>query len=286
MKQILKKLLVSTDGSAYSQVCCNYAVWIAERVGFSIDFLYLTDLRQFEMPIAADLSGSLGVHTPPQIIMENIQKEERCKASSIEKKTREFFYKKGFRNVIQFYHRNGLLSDCLKDFEKEAELVLLGKRGENANYATTDLGSNMERVVRVSTKPILTTPRKFIPITKIVLAFDGGKSCLNAIRFLCENVAFSDQELHVITISENEDDKSAFENMDQAKSIVADRKGGNVFKILYGNTEDQIARYVDSKEINLLVLGIRNHNLLHNVFFGNTTTILIRACRIPVLCFP
>jgi nucleotide-binding universal stress UspA family protein len=285
MVQSIKKLLVCTDGSDYSQVCCRYAAWIAEHTGASIDLLYLTDLRQFEVPLVADLSGSLGIQ-PYQDVLTHLQEMEKRKAAIIEKNAREIFAKEGMKNPIQFHHHTGLLVDCLEDFEKDVDLVLLGKRGENADYATAHLGSNMERVIRASSKPTLTTSRKFIPFTKILLAYDGGESCQKALQFLCENDALSDQELHIITVSENEDDKAAFENMEQAKSIAKGRKGTNVFQILNGNVEDQIARYVDNEEMNLLVMGVYGHRRIRYLLIGSTTTTVIRACRIPVLCFP
>ncbi len=285
MDQSVKKLLVCTDGSDYSQVCCRYAAWIAERTGASIELLYLTDLRQFEVPLVADLSGSLGIQ-PYQDVQTHLQEMEKRKATVIEKNAREIFDKEGMKNPIRFHHHTGLLVDCLEDFEKDVDLVLLGKRGENADYATAHLGSNMERVIRASSKPTLTTSRKFIPIAKILLAYDGGESCQKALQFLCENEALSDQELHIVTVSENEDDKAAFENVEQAKSIAKGRKGTNVFQILNGNVEDQIARYVDKEEMNLLVMGVYGHRRIRYLLIGSTTTTVIRACRIPVLCFP
>ena len=285
MDQSLKKLLICTDGSDYSQVCCRYAAWIAERTGASIELLYLTDLRQFEVPLVADLSGSLGIQ-PYQDVLTHLQEMEKRKATVIEKNAREIFDKEGMKNPIRFHHHTGLLVDCLEDFEKDVDLVLLGKRGENADYATAHLGSNMERVIRSSSKPTLTTSRKFIPIAKILLAYDGGESCQKALQFLCENEALSDQELHIVMVSENEDDKAAFENVEQAKSIAKGRKGTNVFQILNGNVEDQIARYVDKEEMNLLVMGVYGHRRIRYLLIGSTTTTVIRACRIPVLCFP
>lgn len=285
MDQSLKKLLVCTDGSDYSQVCCRYAAWIAERTGASIELLYLTDFRQFEVPLVADLSGSLGIQ-PYQDVLTHLQEMEKRKATVIEKNAREIFDKEGMKNPIRFHHHTGLLVDCLEDFEKDVDLVLLGKRGENADYATAHLGSNMERVIRASSKPTLTTSRKFIPIAKILLAYDGGESCQKALQFLCENEALSDQELHIVTVSEIEDDKAAFENVEQAKSIAKGRKGTNVFQILNGNVEDQIARYVDKEEMNLLVMGVYGHRRIRYLLIGSTTTTVIRACRIPVLCFP
>ncbi len=283
-EKAINKLLVCTDGSDYSQVCCQYAAWLSGRTGASIDLLYLTDLRQFEVPLVADLSGSLGIQ-PYQDMLTHLQELEKHKAEVIDKNARDVFAKHELKNSIKFNHHTGLLVDCLEDYEKDVDLVLLGKRGENADFATGHLGSNMERVIRASKKPTLTTSRKFRPINKILLAYDGGPSCHDALQFLYDNAAFNDLELHIVTVSESEDDKIAFENLEQAKSVNYEGKGKTVFQLLNGNVEDQIIRYVDNEEIDLLVMGVYGHSRIRYLLIGSTTTTMIRACRIPVLCF-
>ena len=57
----MKKILLCTDGSSYAEECCRYGAWLAKQTGAAIDLLYVTDLRQFEIPAVADLSGSLGI---------------------------------------------------------------------------------------------------------------------------------------------------------------------------------------------------------------------------------
>ena len=68
----MTRVLLCTDGSAYSQVCCQYAAWLAGRVPCEFEVLYVTDLRQFEVPMVADLSGSLGVQ-PYQAVLSKLQ---------------------------------------------------------------------------------------------------------------------------------------------------------------------------------------------------------------------
>ena len=46
--------------------------------------------------------------------------------------------------------RNGDLVETVQEFEAEADLIVIGKRGEAADFATLHLGSNLERVVRSS----------------------------------------------------------------------------------------------------------------------------------------
>ena len=93
MDQSLKKLLICTDGSDYSQVCCRYAAWIAERTGASIELLYLTDLRQFEVPLVADLSGSLGIQ-PYQDVLTHLQEMKNVRPQLSKKMHARFSIKR------------------------------------------------------------------------------------------------------------------------------------------------------------------------------------------------
>ena len=44
---------------------------IASHIDIEIEVVYVTDLRQFEVPFVADLSGSLGLQ-PFQAVMKNL----------------------------------------------------------------------------------------------------------------------------------------------------------------------------------------------------------------------
>ncbi|HSP25858.1 MAG TPA: universal stress protein [Saliniramus sp.] len=46
--------------------------------------------------------------------------------------------------------RNGDLVEALQEYERDCDLVIIGKRGEAADFAKLHLGSNLERVVRSS----------------------------------------------------------------------------------------------------------------------------------------
>jgi len=54
--------------------------------------------------------------------------------------------------------RHGDLVEELALLEHEADLIVIGKRGEAADFAKLHLGSNLERVVRASARPV-TSPR-------------------------------------------------------------------------------------------------------------------------------
>jgi nucleotide-binding universal stress UspA family protein len=280
----MKRILVCTDGSAYAQVCCQYAAWLAQRTNAALELLYVSDLRQFEVPLVADLSGSLGVQ-PYQAILGQLQELEKKKAAVVLETCERILRENGYAGVIDVTHETGMLVDCLVGHENRVDLVMLGKRGENANFATEHLGSAMERVVRASTKPCLVTSRAFKPVTRLLLAYDGGASARKAADFLAGSPAFQGLELHIVTVAGPLDPDTAARHLQEAEAVT--RRGGfnPVCQILHGTPEDQIAAYVSGNDINLLVMGAYGHSRIRYLIIGSTTAEMNRTCRVPVLLF-
>jgi nucleotide-binding universal stress UspA family protein len=280
----MKRILVCCDGSNYGRVCCQYAGWLAARSGAGLEVLYVTDLRQFEVPLIADLSGSLGIQ-PYQAILGQLQELETKKAQVLLEDARRILLESGAPGEVRTTHRTGLLVDCLTDCEKEADLLMLGKRGENANFATEHLGSTMERVVRASTRPCLVTSRAFKPISRLLLAFDGGASCRRAVEFLAHSAEFKGLELHIVVVAGVMNADIALAHLRDAETIA--RQGGfnPVCQMLHGTPGDQIAAYVASNDVHMLVMGAYGHSRIRYLVIGSTTTEMIRTCRVPVLLF-
>jgi len=56
--------------------------------------------------------------------------------------------------------------------------------------------------------------------------------------------------------------------------------------MIQGSTEEMILAEVEKLKIDLLVLGNKNHGLLHSIFIGSITDDLIKEARIPILLIP
>ena len=66
--------------------------------------------------------------------------------------------------------------EALSDLESDAEMAVIGKPGEAADFAKRHLGSNLERVVRASKKPVLVAARAYAPFNRFLIAYDGELS--------------------------------------------------------------------------------------------------------------
>lgn len=280
----MKNLLICTDGSNYSQECCRYGAWLAKKTGASIEVLYVTDLRQFEIPVMGDLSGSLGIQ-PYEAMTIQLRELEEHKSKFVKKSAMKIFKVEGLMDRTQFYHDTGLLVDSIEEYASRADLILLGKRGENANFAKEHLGSMLERVVRAVNKPCLVTSRKFKSINRALVAYDGGSSSRAALEFIKKSDLFRSFNLHVVSVDEKLDENRAAGRLAEAEKILKESGIYPECQALSGEVETAISNYVDLAEIDLLVAGAYGHSRIREFFIGSTTSELLRRCRIPVLCF-
>jgi len=280
----MKHLLICTDGSNYSQECCRYGAWLARQTGATVDVLYVTDLRQFEIPAMADLSGSLGIQ-PFEGMITQLQEMEKHKSTFVKESAMTIFDAAGLAKPATFCHETGLLIDVIEEYAERADLILIGKRGECANFATKHLGSMLERVVRAASKPCLVTSREFVPIQRVAVAYDGGKHCHQAIQFIAQSAWLQALDLHVVTVVEGYKEDEAAQRLAEAEQMLKKSGASPVCQVLSGEVETAIAEYVNNTQINLLVAGAYGHSRIRELLIGSTTTELLRRCRVPLLCF-
>lgn len=283
------KILLCTDGSPYSQVSYEYTAWIAMRMDVEIEVLYVTDLRKEKAVRSPDFSGSIGVDAYQQLLSKLVDIEsDRAKLNHKRAKyilqQAEAFLSSREVDRITLTHETGFLVDLFHKFESNADLIVLGKRGETADFATEHLGVNMERIVRSSHKPCLVTPREYKPINRVLLAYDGGESCQKALNYITKYPVFSDLDLHLITIA-TKDKKTALKHLKTASETATSVNFNPTCQLLTGEPEEKMQRYVENHDIDFLIMGAYGHNRIRHLVIGSTTAQMLRSSHIPVLLF-
>jgi nucleotide-binding universal stress UspA family protein len=286
----MKNILLCTDGSDFSENIYRYGAWFAHKLTAKINVLSVTDLRQQQVIYTGNLSGSIGFGASEALLNELVELEHQ-KAKLNQQKTKlilqnasEFLKSQGITDLV-LTHKKGCLVDLLQEFEDESDLIILGKRGESATFASGHLGSNIERIIRSSHKPCLITPQKFNPITKLLLAYDGSNTCLKIIQFLENSGLIKDLELDIITVGKNREDQTAISRLETAKKLVEKTSFSANFSLLEGEPEKAIAQYESENDISLLLMGAYGHNRIRQLVIGSTTAQLLRSSNIPILVF-
>jgi nucleotide-binding universal stress UspA family protein len=179
--------------------------------------------------------------------------------------------------------RHGDIVETVEDLEVEADIIVIGKRGESADFNQLHLGSNLERVVRSSHRPVLVASRAFKPVQKILVAFDGGPSVIKAVAEIARSKVFVDLECELLNVGP--ETSAAGVQMTASASLL--REAGYQVKTRFesGQPETVIAREIETDAYDLMIMGAFGHSRIRHLIIGSTTTEMIRSCKIPLLLF-
>ncbi len=184
---------------------------------------------------------------------------------------------------IEVLHRRGSLVEFIGENEAQMDMIVMGKRGEHADFDTLHLGSNLERVARAVNKPLLVTARVFQPIRRFLIAFDGSASATKALDYITRHAVLKDTECHVLMIGRV---SAEIRNTLTQVAGTLERAGIGVHTALkVGPRDEVITAYVEAKDIDLIVMGAYGHSRIRQLIIGSTTTSVIRSCHIPLLLF-
>jgi len=284
----MTKISAYIDASSYAHSVCDHAAWVAGRMGGTVEVLHVLGRRDMHGD-GGDLSGALDADARDTLLAELSALDEQ-KAKLAQKRGRLILdqAKKRLEDAgvasVTTKLRIGDLVETVQDQETGADLIVIGKRGEAAAFASQHLGSNLERVVRASSKPVLVASRAFKPISRVLIAYDGGPSVSRAINFLTgAGTAFAGLELSLLKVGQCTDDATA--RVEQAaKQLRA--AGYEVSSLIVpGQPEKVIADTVANDGFDLLVMGAYGHSLIRTLIIGSTTTEMIRSCKVPVVLF-
>ena len=160
-------------------------------------------------------------------------------------------------------------------------LIVIGKRGQSADFSKGHLGANLERVARGVHRPVLVASRAFRPIKRFAIAFDGSATSRKAVGMVAVSPLLAGLACDLVMAGQG----SAAEQERLEKSASELRKAGfevNVQRKV-GEAETVLAEHVRDNAIDLLVMGAYGHSRVRQLILGSTTTQLIRTCLVPVL---
>lgn len=281
----MTKILALVDGSQYSQSVCDNAAWAAERLSAEVDLLHVIGRRD-TASAPADYSGSLDLGEREQLLKELAEFDEQ--KGRLARKRGRLVLSEGAarlreRGVETVSERllSGDLVDTVREQESGAELLVIGKRGEAADFAKLHLGSNLERVLRGATRPVLVSARAFRPVKRFLVAFDGGPSVAKALDHLVASPLLKGAACELLMVS----DKTSDPRLDRAVETL-NAAGYDATGILQkGEPDAVIAAHVERDEIDLIVMGAYGHSRIRSYLIGSTTSEIVRSCLRPVLMF-
>ena len=283
----MAKLIAFIDGSTYAQSVLDHAAWVATTIGASVDVVHVIGRRDLSST-PADLSGSLELGARTSLLNELA--EHDAQRAKLAQQRGRLIVDAGVSRLLEAgvesavgKLRNGDVVEAAQELEKDADLILIGKRGEAADFAKLHLGSNLERVVRTSTKPVLVASRAFQPVKRFLVAFDGGPSVMKAINHIATGKLFPGLEGHMVTVGKDTPESRG--KLETAANVL--RSAGYTIHthIEEGEPEKIIVSHAEADHIDLLVMGAYGHSRIRSFIIGSTTAEMVRSVKRPVMLF-
>ena len=280
------KILALVDSSIYAQSVCDHTAWIAKRLNASVNLLHVLGRR--EGAATGDLSGSLKLGARSALLEELATLDaQRAKLSqaqghAILDDAKAIIERAGVGPVTTRLQHGDLL-EAVAELEPELRVVVIGKRGDGADFASNHLGSNLERIVRTSKIPVFVASRAFQPISKILIAFDGGDSAKRAVDRITESPFFDAMSATLSFVGT--ETPGILKKLEKAREQLAGVGLDVTVDITSGEPEKVLEHKVSTENFGLLVMGAYGHSRIRSLIIGSLTTTMIRSCKIPILLY-
>jgi nucleotide-binding universal stress UspA family protein len=278
------KIISLIDGSIYSRSVCEHAAWAAKRLEAPVEIMHVIGRR--EASDTGDRSGAiaLGARTA---LLERLATLDAERAKLLHDQGRAIMEdaagilsENGVQQIEQHLFRGDLV-DLFAEREKGAAMVVIGKRGEAADFASMHLGSNLERIVRSSKKPILVASRSFKPIRKVLIAWDDGASSRKAIELAASSPLLKGLTIDVVHVGKQNAETE--KKLSEATQTLAKAGHDTSSHLVEGHPESALGAYVTESGADIVVMGAYGHSRIRSLIIGSTTTAMIRSCLVPVL---
>ena len=276
-------ILALVDGSIYSKSVCDHLAWVAGRMSAGVELMHVFD-RQAEAR-TSDLSGSIALGARSALLDELATLDEQ-RAKLLQQKGRAILddaraiIEAAGQKVTGAYLRQGELVETVMEREKQAAMIMIGKRGEAADFASLKLGSHVESLVRAIHKPVFVASRAFKPIDTAIVAYDGGASSQRLVDHIARNPLFSGLKIDLVTVGQrNRETEKALED---ARAVLGGAGLEVETAILSGQPDQVLGRRVEDCGSCMVAMGAYGHSRIRAFVIGSTTSEMLRSCKAPV----
>ena len=278
---MLKNILAPTDGSKASLVSIDYAINVAKIFDAKIIGLSVVDIKRLAGPFIHDIGTSIGGMVPYGHFRDTIEKmlnvaadtaliqlEGKCKDNGIqyELKKEEGIITKEIMSVV---------------VDNNIDLIAMGKTGEHTQWSDALLGSNLESVVRQTHKPVLVTTEQTVPITNMLVAYDGSEYASRALRIGGEIA--SRMQIPVTILYVSDDKKEISKELSDAEELIKPYDVNVKTSIESGEPVKTILDKYKDGNYDILVMGAYGHSKIRELILGSTTVQLMRKLECPLL---
>lgn len=279
------KVLACVDLSPYAEHVADCAAWAAARMAAPLEFLHVID-RHPALQGGQDHSGAIGANAEEKLL-KNLSDQDAARTRAEREQARSFL--QGLReralaagaSPVDTRQRHGDLEETLSEQQDGVRLFVLGRRGASAGTTQRELGRHLAWTVRSLQRPILAVTERFKAPERVLIAFDGSAITRKGVEMVAASPLFKGLPVHVLMSGKPSGDGP--KQIEWARQTLEQAGFGVVADIQPGEPQAVIGQAVQSKGIDLLIMGAYTHSPLRQLFMGSKTTELLRTAKVPTL---
>ncbi|MBC7280689.1 universal stress protein [Hoeflea sp.] len=276
-------ILALVDGSTYAKSVCDHAAWAAARMQAGVDLLHVLDRPAAQH---SDLSGAITLGARTALLDELATLDEQ-RSKLLQQKGRAILddaraiLEAAGQKVVGAHLRQGEFVETVIEQEGPAGMIMIGKRGEEADVASLRLGAHLERFIRASHKPVFVASRAFRPIDSVIVAYDGGASSRRLVDHIARSPLFAGLAIDLVTVGQTT--RETEKSQEDARAILEAAGLSVDTTILPGQPETVLADRVAQNGACLVAMGAYGHSRIRSFVLGSTTSDMLRSCKAPVV---
>jgi len=278
----VKKILVEVDGSTTSLARLESGINLGKSLGASISALCVVP---FYLPTMA-----MGTMHGGWYVGEQVIEERRREALTAAKEVRGACERlaKNFGTELSWLQYEGDIVTSTCQEARYHDILLVGKPDtvNEPQLRTRDING----ILLSSGMPVLVVPGSIPlldkPIKNILLAWDGSKEALQALRGAMPFLEGADSVM-VVTAYKHEERRQTIE--DELEKIVAYlvvhgvKASGHALEKGNFSTGDLLINYANQSETDLIVMGAYGHSRLTEIVLGGATLDMLHNATLPIL---
>ncbi|MGK0446964.1 MAG: nucleotide-binding universal stress UspA family protein [Polaribacter sp.] len=272
---MMKKILVPIDFSKPSEYASKIAAKIAKKTNATIYLIHLIELPKGSIDMGAGSNYS---------IPESMLYLRKIREKILQFK--ENIFSKDI-NVEYFIKLNNPFKGIQKYAEKiDADLIIMGSKGHSI-FEEVMIGSNTEKVVRSSKRPVIVVKRdvKKFKLKNLVFASNFKEENKEVFGKFVHFANIFESKIHLLKINTPANFQTTSQTNEKVKSFITDFNLQNYKINIFSDVSVEKGILNFSKEINadLIALSTHGRSGLAHLFTGSVTKNLSKNALKPML---
>lgn len=278
---MFNRILVPTDGSEAASAAAEYAIRLSTTFDSTLIALHVVDVRLIEGPVLQTI-GSMWGDIPLPARQEGMTRTLRERGGA---HLEEFVARaQAAGRPIETALETGIASEVIVDRARGVDLVVMGRRGEYAEFGSHAVGATVGAVARRSLRPVLVCPRGSDELLRPVVAYDGSDHATRALEVAVEYAEKRGCRLHLVCVR---DEAGEAERVLEEACEYA--RGHSVEPAPLPLTGESVAERIleaaSDVDADLLVMGSFGKSRLKQFLLGSTTETLLESFEHPILLY-